>query len=313
MAAMTDLDAIIRDEIEKRGAISFRRFMDLALYHPKLGYYRNGVDPFGARGDFFTAAQLQPVFGEAVAKFASRFANQVLELGAGRQELRAALNDYAYQAFDWNTESLPETFSGLVIANEFFDAQPAHLLGKRLSGWIEILVTIKEGLLIFEDGQMVSGALLDYAERYGALTPVDGFLEVNLEIDVWMSRLAQMISDGLLLLIDYGYSAKELARFPQGTMLAYRKHRVNADLLSNPGSRDLTAHVNFTHLCECAMQKGFKVEEECSLASWLMNLWSPEEFETKWKEASDGWRLQWKQLVFGMGETFRVLLLQKSL
>ena len=41
--------------------------MEVALYHPEHGYYRRPRDPFGKHGDFFTAEQLQPVFGILIA------------------------------------------------------------------------------------------------------------------------------------------------------------------------------------------------------------------------------------------------------
>ncbi len=48
---MTPLARIISDEIEKAGPISVSRFMELALGHPRYGYYMNR-DPLGAKGDF---------------------------------------------------------------------------------------------------------------------------------------------------------------------------------------------------------------------------------------------------------------------
>ena len=65
---MTPLAEILHEEIEKNGPISFHRFMEAALYEPKYGYYRRPErDPFGKQGDFFTAEQLQPVFGILIA------------------------------------------------------------------------------------------------------------------------------------------------------------------------------------------------------------------------------------------------------
>ena len=64
---MTPLGVLIRDEILRGGPMPFRRFMELALYHPEYGYYRRARDPFGKEGDFYTAEQVQPVFGVLVA------------------------------------------------------------------------------------------------------------------------------------------------------------------------------------------------------------------------------------------------------
>src|SRR5947207_2349821 len=65
---VTLLKLLLRDEIARGGPISFHRFMEVALYHPEHGYYRRASrDPFGREGDFFTAEQVQPVFGLLIA------------------------------------------------------------------------------------------------------------------------------------------------------------------------------------------------------------------------------------------------------
>ena len=57
----------IRAEIGRDGAISFARFMDLALYCPNYGYYEQKTDTVGKRGDFYTSVSVGPLFGELLA------------------------------------------------------------------------------------------------------------------------------------------------------------------------------------------------------------------------------------------------------
>ena len=52
---MTAAGKVIAEEIRRKGPIPFRRFMEVALYHPRHGYYRRQRDPFGVSGDFYTA------------------------------------------------------------------------------------------------------------------------------------------------------------------------------------------------------------------------------------------------------------------
>ena len=59
--------AVIREEILKSGAISFARFMELALYCPETGYYEAKKDTVGARGDFITSVSVGRLFGELLA------------------------------------------------------------------------------------------------------------------------------------------------------------------------------------------------------------------------------------------------------
>lgn len=65
----TPLTAIGRDEIAAAGGrISFARFMELALYHPKHGYYLGPQRRPGRGGDFLTAPETHPFFGITLAR-----------------------------------------------------------------------------------------------------------------------------------------------------------------------------------------------------------------------------------------------------
>ncbi len=64
-----ELLAIIQGEIGQSAckAIPFARFMELALYHPRYGYYMSEKPKVGKEGDFFTSATVHPVFAETLA------------------------------------------------------------------------------------------------------------------------------------------------------------------------------------------------------------------------------------------------------
>lgn len=319
MASSEALLHLIRNEMENSGFITFARFMELALYHPDFGYYRTR-DRFGIGGDFYTAEQLQPVFGEVMASFVEKLTQDalhpdrfgVLELGAGRAEMRQALTRWRYQAFDWGTAPLPESWTGLAFANEFFDALPVHLVRKEDTGWKERLVTWCGAEFCFMDRPVDNPKLLAYAHEYGCALPEGGELEACLALPAWLQRIASILSDGCLLVIDYGYGDRELARFPAGTLLSYRKHHAFSEALNRPGAQDITAHVNFTWLSKCAAAAGFALVRSESLASWVLSVWGEEELARRWGRADQRWKLQWKQLVFGMGETFRVLQFRRT-
>lgn len=294
--------------------------MELALYHPEFGYYRrNPSDVFGLHGDFYTAGQLQPVFGDLLSTFVATLHQtadpqhpfEVLDLGAGQQDLRTALSPWNYRAFDWNTAALPSAIAGVIIANEFFDALPMDLLRKWDDQWRELVVKADGERFVFEEVDTVSPELLEYAQRYGTSVPENGILEINLAAKQWIKKLSTLLTLGSVLIIDYGYEARELVRFPEGTLLGYRKHSTADHPLAKPGEKDLTAHVNFTCLRDCALEAGFQIKSQSSLGSWALSVWDEREFGARWSKADERWRLQWKQLVFGMGDTFRVLHLEK--
>lgn len=64
---MTSIRQILQDEIRDAGAISFERFMEVALYCPEFGYYQRPDTAIGQRGDFFTSVSVGPIFGELLA------------------------------------------------------------------------------------------------------------------------------------------------------------------------------------------------------------------------------------------------------
>ncbi len=64
---MSALAQLIRREIESQGPITVARFMELALYHPGLGYYEQQEPQTGRAGDFYTNVSVGPVFGELLA------------------------------------------------------------------------------------------------------------------------------------------------------------------------------------------------------------------------------------------------------
>jgi|CXWL01.1.fsa_nt_gi SAM-dependent MidA family methyltransferase len=77
----TDFEAItesgplvreLRERIRRNGPITFRAFMEAALYHPTYGYYpaaAQGAAAVTSRGgDFVTSPEVHPVFGSLVAR-----------------------------------------------------------------------------------------------------------------------------------------------------------------------------------------------------------------------------------------------------
>jgi SAM-dependent MidA family methyltransferase len=92
---VNELQQIILSEIRARGPLPFRRFMELALYHPSHGYYERQIGQVGRAGDFFTSVSVGPLFGRLLA---SRFAQwlgedesliHIVETGAHDGQLAA--------------------------------------------------------------------------------------------------------------------------------------------------------------------------------------------------------------------------------
>src|SRR3546814_13707086 len=72
LAASHALQNLIADEIARHdGWVSFARYMELALYAPDLGYYSGGAAKLGQDGDFTTAHEITPLFGQPLAHIVS--------------------------------------------------------------------------------------------------------------------------------------------------------------------------------------------------------------------------------------------------
>lgn len=314
---------ILEQRIAARGPLSFAEFMQTALYHPESGYYTGSRDPFGKDGDFFTAAQMQPVFGRLIAQWArAAFPSMgepclFVDLGAGRQEMREALGSFEYLPV-LPGDSLPAHICGVVFANEFLDALPVHLLRARGGVWREMLVDLREGAFVFVEGPEADSELSSLADRYGWSAADDGAVaELRPQAAAWLRRIAAALDrDSTILVIDYGYTARERIRFPEGTLMSYRRHQAASDVLRDPGEQDITAHVDWRALETEALACGLRVASFESLASFLRRVGERDQFQEALRAATETeslrLRLQLKSLLFGIGETFRAMVLKPA-
>ncbi len=173
------------------GAISFARFMDLALYAPGLGYYRAGARKFGSGGDFVTAPELSPLFSRCLARqcqeiLAALGGGQILELGAGsgvmaadlllelralnalperyailelsgelRDRQRQTLARRAPEVLDrvvWLDQPPEPEFRGIVLGNEVLDALPMERFCITAHGPRRLMVRWTEAGLVWAEG-----------------------------------------------------------------------------------------------------------------------------------------------------------------
>jgi SAM-dependent MidA family methyltransferase len=112
---MAEPFAKICNEIHANGAISFARFMELALYSPGTGYYERQRE-IGKSGDFFTSVSVGNLFGELLAfQFADWFSEtrniekstlSLVEAGAHDGQL-------ALDVLTWFKNFRPEIFANL--------------------------------------------------------------------------------------------------------------------------------------------------------------------------------------------------------
>jgi SAM-dependent MidA family methyltransferase len=118
-------DALIREEIAKSGAISFARFMELALYCPETGYYETKKDNVGRHGDFITSVSTGSLFGELLAfQFAEWLGEfTIYDLRFTIAEAGAHDGKLARDILDWLQAHRPELFARL----EYWIIEPSEI------------------------------------------------------------------------------------------------------------------------------------------------------------------------------------------
>lgn len=325
----------LRQRIREHGLLSFRDFMDAALYHPQFGYYSSPRNPLGREGDFYTSSDLDPVFGKLLARRFTAMAEEldipldsftVVELGAGRGLLaRAILQSQKFryrilersaamrerqrevlQAFDveW-IEDLPKEFVGCVFSNEFFDALPVHRVIRRKGVLREIY--LNENFVEVESDP-----------QPGVEAPVgEGNLaDISIDAREWVGRIAASLQAGFHLVIDYGYLDREFYARPRGTLMCYWRHQVSENPYVRIGEQDITAHVNFSDLIESGSRASLVKTEYSTQMDFLIRLGILDELEALANSgtAESIERLQaMKKLILpgNMGERFKVLVQRK--
>jgi SAM-dependent MidA family methyltransferase len=246
----TALVELIRARIEAEGGITFRDFMDLALYHPALGYYATR-EPMGRERDFLTSPEVHPVFGAMVGKQIAQFWEhmqlpatfEVVEQGAGTGLLARDILFWARRnAPDFSDalryriveisdslrrrqeqtlaalgeapvawlDSLPRGIEGCVLSNELIDSFPVHRVVVRKGELLEMFVTLGDGELVKELRPLSDGRIAAYFDALGLLPGEGCVAEVNLRAVDWMREVASKLARGFVLTFDYGYEAPEL-------------------------------------------------------------------------------------------------------
>ncbi len=277
--------------------ISFARYMELVLYEPGLGYYASGARKLGAGGDFITAPDLTPLFGRTLARQVAQLlqpGDAILEFGAGSGALAASiLNQTSVPYFVLETSSdlgqrqrqllgdsvqwldrLPERFRGVMLANEVVDAMPVHALAWTRERVLERGVCVNEGQLAWCD-RAAEGLVFSESMKIQIELPPSGRYESELALvaRAWMRSLAGALERGALLVIDYGFPAREYFH-PQrsmGTLACHYRHHVHHDPFYLPGLQDITAHVDFSALAGAATAAGLEVLGYANQAQFLVN------------------------------------------
>ncbi len=279
---MTALATKLVQRIAATGPITLAEYMAECLLDPRHGYYSTR-DPLGAKGDFTTAPEISQMFGELLGLcLAQGWLDQgapgafvLAELGPGRGTLMAdilratravpgfhdAMGVHLVEASPAlraaQTETLPHAIHHhdsvdklpdgplFLVANEFFDALPIRQFQRVGDRWRERVIGVEgERLVMGLSDPMPPGLLEDRL----ADTPDGGIVETSpLGTTIANTIGARIAADGgMALIVDYGdWRAR-------GDTFQAVKNHAPAPPLEQPGTADLTAHVDFEALSRAA-------------------------------------------------------------
>lgn len=254
----------VLDVLQERcaeGPISYRDYIEIALYAGGSGYYQRNTQRVGRQKnrDFYTSESLGKVFTQLVIGAAQNLLGQqvaaqssFLEIGAEPEQ--SLLDNVDHHPFaDSRVIRLGEPILAdgpvVVFANEWLDALPFHRIVFKAGQWRE------RG--IHFDNNALKETLLESptppAQRAMENLPTEieeGYqLDLPLEAETALSQLIAQDWTGLILLFDYGKTREALLQdCPNGTARTYYQHELGSDLLDRPGEKDITCDVCWTPL-----------------------------------------------------------------
>lgn len=303
-----ELQEIIIQKIKNEGPVSFRDYMEMALYYPELGYYTGLKDKIGVNGDFYTSSNLTPAFGAMIARqieqmwhLLGRKPFTIVEYGAGTGCLCHDMMDYLESnhalyadlhyciiekspamrekekthlkdkvSWHQSIREIPD-LNGCILSNEVIDNFAVHkmVMDNEL---MEVYVDYQDGFM--EILKPASPALKEYLSEQGIRLPQGFCTEINMEAIEWIKEISSALNTGYVLTIDYGYLSSELYQEHKsgGTLLCYNKHHVNDQYYQDIGYQDITSHVNFSALQHWGRKQGLEYCGFTNQANFLLAL-----------------------------------------
>ncbi len=250
----------------------------------------------------------------------------ILELSAElQQRQRQLLTEKAahlYARVSW-LERLPaQPLNAVVIANEVLDAMPVECFAIKNNEVQTMLIQLEDDELVsafIKADESCQQTLRQIEQRIENRFPINYCSEYNPALQSWLQGVYQSINAGVVLLIDYGYHAKEYYHPDRlnGTLMCYYQHSVNSDALWYPGLQDITAFVDFTDVAYSAVAAGFAVSGYTSQAAFLLatglsDLHTEQVTDNVQQQIVLSQQIKTLTLPSEMGERFKVMALAKN-
>jgi SAM-dependent MidA family methyltransferase len=189
----TGAERLIAAEIRGGGPITFARFMELALFHPEVGYYTRATADVGPEADYMTSPELHPAFGTLLA---AQFDEMwrllgepapfwLIEGGPGRGTLMSDVMRAVHEAF-------PRFAATLRVALVERSASLRHTQAALLGPWADRVVWLDADPATwqpFRAGCVFANELLDALPVHRVVMRSDGLREIY--VDLRADRLVE--------------------------------------------------------------------------------------------------------------------------
>ena len=293
-------------KISNNKHISFDKFVDIALYHKKTGYYMK-KNPFGKDGDFITAPNISILFSEMLAIWCIAFWEHlgypkkinIIELGAGNGEMmyqmikvferfnkfRESSNYFILEKsqflkkiqkkklnshkITWlNSINKLKNGPNIFLANEFFDALPIKQFIKKKNKWYEKSIK-KNNINKFEFVNVITNIKNLEKKIEINLSKNQKIIEFSPLTYKYLNIISKKINtfQGGLLIVDYGYLKKKM----NDSLQSIYKHKFN-NILDNFSKSDITYNLNFFLLKKIVKKLNLKVAGLTSQRNFLTRL-----------------------------------------
>ena len=206
-------------------------------------------------------------------------------------------------------------------SNELPDAFPVPCFHRKNGFFYERSVALNGDDFCWLDADSPMSEQPDISLELIEAWPESYISEWNPALAAWQQQLSNIIKSGFIFTVDYGYSQQEYYRQArvEGTLLAHVDQTASEDVLSEPGSRDITAHVDFTALVRAGRNTGLTPLLWMSQGGWLAQSPSVQSLIQSLAAQNDAVSMHLlahaKRMLmpFGMGEVFKLLIQAKGL
>lgn len=174
----------------------------------------------------------------------------------------------------WLSELPEKGFRGVVLGNELLDAMPVHRFRKTDAQVQEQYVVEQAGVFVPQwrtASAALQAAVAELEQQYGVLEA--GYeSEINMRLQPWMDMLGELLLEGMLLLVDYGYPGPAYyhPERTMGTLICHYQHTAHADPFILAGLQDLTASVDFSAVAMAGFRVGFELAGYTTQANFLL-------------------------------------------